>query len=33
MNNKNESLINELNRNWKHPLIRKIEHLPNSNEQ
>ena len=30
---KDERLINKLNRNWKHSLIRKFEHAPVSNEQ
>ena len=31
MINKNERLINELNRNWRYPLIRKFSHVPISN--
>ena len=29
--NKNETLINKINRNWRHPLVRKINHVPISN--
>ena len=32
MVNKNESLINKLNRNWRHPSIRKFTHVPISNK-
>ena len=32
LNNKGKSLINKLNRNWRHPSIRKFEHVPISNE-
>ena len=28
MVNKNKNFINKLNRNWRHPLIRKFEHVP-----
>ena len=28
MNNKNRKVINKLNLNWRHPLIRKYEHVP-----
>ena len=31
--NKNESLINKLTRNWRHPLIRRFETVPISNEE
>ena len=30
---KNESLTNKLNRSWRQPLIKKLEHIPFSNEQ
>ena len=29
--NKNENLINKLNRNWRHPLIRIVEHVSTTN--
>ena len=32
MTNKSERLINKVNRNWAHPLIRKFEHVLISNE-
>ena len=28
MINKNETLINKINRNWRHPLARKFIHVP-----
>ena len=28
MMNKNETLINKINRNWRQPLVRKINHVP-----
>ena len=31
MINKIKGLINELNRNWRHPLIRKFNYVPISN--
>ena len=31
--NKNKGLINKLDRNWRHPSIRKLNHVPISNEQ
>ena len=33
MINKNERLINKLNRNWRHPLIRHFALVPYSDEQ
>ena len=32
MINRNERLINKLNRIWRHPLIKKVEHVPISND-
>ena len=31
MINKNKSLINKLDRNWRHPLLRKCFHIPLKN--
>ena len=31
--NKDKSLINKVNRNWRHPLIRKLEHVPLNEQQ
>ena len=28
MINKNEALIDNIKRNWRHPLVRKFNHLP-----
>ena len=31
--NKNESLINKMNRNWRQPLMMRFQRVPISNEQ